>query len=319
MVDGLLQRLSDAPVAASTFAHRVDHLFYAMLAASAVVVLLLGILVVTFCVRYRHNRDVPRGARLPRKLEYVWTLVPLGIFLAFFFWGGSIYLSIQRVPDDALQIRAVAKQWMWKFYHGNGHREVNELHIPVDRPVQIVLSSEDVIHSFYVPRFRIKQDAVPGRYTDTWFVAERTGIYRLFCAEFCGTQHSQMRGIVHVMAADDYARWLESGGPRTGLAHAGEKLFHSMGCSGCHAPPSDIAAPRLYGLYGHPVALASGQVIIADEAYLRDSIMQPEKQVVAGFVPVMPSFANQIGEEELIKLIAYIKSLSDTEQSEESR
>ena len=196
---------------ATTFGHEVDALFYTMLGLSGLLVAVLIVLIVTFCVRFHRLRDTDRDRRPPGWLEYLWTAIPLAIFMGLFVWGATLFLDIGRVPADALEIRAVAKQWMWKFYHPNGRREINELHLPVDRPIRIVLSSEDVIHSFYVPGFRIKQDALPGRFTRTWFEVDRTGTYRLFCAEYCGTAHSRMRGTVRVLEQAEYGDWLAAG------------------------------------------------------------------------------------------------------------
>lgn len=306
--------MTDSPFEASTFAFKVDSLFYTLLGLSVVMLLALGILVVTFCVLYRHNRNAKRAkhTKYADKIEVFWILAPVIIFIGLFIWSGFLYVPLESPPDDAMEIHVVGKQWMWMFYHPNGRRELNELHVPVNQPVKLILSSDDVIHSFYVPAFRIKQDAVPGRYTQIWFNAVYRNHFRLFCAEYCGTDHSKMRGWIYTLNQDEYQQWLTSGDKETqSLVAQGKALFTAMGCSGCHAPTSDVHAPRLDGLYGSPVALQNGAVIVADEAYIRDSILLPDKQVVAGFSNIMPSFQGQVDETKLLKLISYIKSISN--------
>jgi cytochrome c oxidase subunit 2 len=198
---------------------------------------------------------------------------------------------------------------MWKIQHPEGNREINELHVPLGRIVKLTMTSQDVIHSFFLPAFRVKQDVVPGRYTTEWFKASRLGTYHLFCSEFCGTQHSAMGGRIIVMDPAAYEEWLVRGQPGSTLVQSGERLFRELGCSGCHVGPSIVRAPPLEGLFGMPVPLDNGQVVIADEAYLRDSILFPAKQIVGGYTNDMPSFQGRVSEEELLQLIAYIKSL----------
>ncbi|MDX1654696.1 MAG: cytochrome c oxidase subunit II [Candidatus Competibacteraceae bacterium] len=303
---------------ASANAPQVDTLFWALTAMSFLMVFTLGFLVFLFCVRFRFGVEIRRRPHAPRSkgriAEFSWTIIPVLIFLGLFVWAGQLYLEQEYPPDNALNIHVVAKQWMWKFQHPDGQREVDELHLPRGRPVRLVMTSQDVIHSFYVPSFRLKQDVVPGRYTSLWFVPTRTGRYRLFCAEFCGTSHSQMGGAVVVMEPEDYQSWLDRRNPGASLAAQGKSLFMSLGCSGCHAPGSTVRAPDLSGVFGRPVALSDGQVVIADESYIRDSILLPDRQVVAGFKPIMPSFQGQISEEAILKLIAYIQSLAVAER-----
>jgi len=226
-----------------------------------------------------------------------------------FTWGANIYYNMARVPADALEINVIGKQWMWKVQHQEGNREINELHVPIGRAVKLTLASEDVIHSFYLPAFRVKQDAVPGRYTTEWFEATRAGTYHLFCAEYCGTAHSRMIGRLVVMDPAEYEEWLSTGHPGDTLVKAGERLFRELGCSGCHMGSTQVRAPPLEGLYGKPVPLQSGEVVRADEKYIRDSILLPQSQVTAGYEPVMPSFQGHITEEQILELIAYIKTL----------
>ncbi|MCD6732798.1 MAG: cytochrome c oxidase subunit II [Burkholderiaceae bacterium] len=299
--------------AASTAGERADLLLLVLFVVCGAVALALAVLVVWFSIRYRSgskvDRDKPPSNN--RVLETAWTLTPLAIFLGFFAWAAWDYAQLSIVPPDALPIQVLGKQWMWKLDHRNGRREINELHVPLGRPVKLVLASEDAIHSFFVPAFRLKQDVVPGRYTVLWFRPTRLGEFRLFCAEFCGAEHSKMIGRVVVMQPADYARWLESGPRRPGLAARGFELYRSLGCSGCHDERSTVHAPRLRGLLGRVVHLQGGRSLVADENYVRDSILLPKKDVVAGFDPVMPSFAGQVGEEDLQALIEWVRSTGD--------
>jgi len=243
------------------------------------------------------------------KLEVTWTLIPLLLMMGLFAWGANLYFNIERAPSNALEINVVGKQWMWKIQHPEGNREINELHVPVGRVVKLTLASQDVIHSFFLPNFRIKQDVVPGRYTTEWFKATRTGAYHLFCSEFCGTQHSGMIGRIIVMTPAAYEEWLSRGQPGDTLAQSGERLFRELGCSGCHTGISVVRSPPLEGLFGKPVPLQSGEVVTADEGYIRDSILFPAKQITVGYTNAMPSFQGRVSEEELLELAAYIKSL----------
>jgi len=230
--------------------------------------------------------------------------------MVMFFWGARVFVTLRRPPDNALQVFAVAKQWMWKLQHLEGRREINQLHVPVGRAVKMTMTSEDVIHSFFVPAFRVKQDVLPGRYTTLWFEATKTGTYHLFCAEYCGTEHSAMIGQIIVMEPSEYQTWL-SGGPVTAsLASAGETLFTDLGCISCHRSDSGARGPQLVGLFGKRVQLQGGAMLVADENYLRESILDPQAKIVAGFQPIMPTFKGLVTEEQLMQLIAYIKSLA---------
>lgn len=302
------------PIEASTAAPQVDFLFYALLIFSFALGIFLTAMVVRYAVKYRRGSKADRSGTRRRHpvLEIAWTSVTAVVALGLFAWGAVLFLQRDNPPPDAIAIAGFGKQWMWKFEHDNGRREINELHIPLGRPIVVTLSSEDVIHSFFVPAFRIKQDAVPGRTTRVWFEATREGTYDLFCAEYCGTQHSEMRGRVIVQRQEDFVRWLAEGPTQLTLAAQGESLFRSLGCSGCHGPGGTVRAPPLEGIYNHPVALSDRRTVIADEAYLRDSILMPQKDVAAGYEPVMPSFDGLIAEDDLMKLIAYIKSLAPT-------
>ncbi len=302
---------------ASTHAVTVDHIFYLLLALSGATVMLVFGLILLFAVRYRRGSKAKRGpmpAILSREFEIGWTLATLLTFLFLFWWASSANLSSLAAPPHALEIHLVAKQWMWKTQHTNGAREINALHVPMNRPVHVLMSSQDVIHSFFVPAFRVKQDVVPGRDTDIWFQASKSGTFPLLCAEYCGTNHSMMRGKFVVMRPDDYARWLTQQPEGDDLAHEGAKLFVSQGCSGCHAASSNVHAPRLAGLYGRAVQLADGRTVTADDAYIRDSILQPKRDVVAGFEPIMPSFKGLLDDGEIQSLTAYIRSLQEEQK-----
>jgi cytochrome c oxidase subunit 2 len=260
-------------------------------------------------VRYRQGAQVTRGI-VTRKLgiELTWTLVPLAIFIAIFIWAALDFMKLYDPPANALPVYVVAKQWMWKLQHASGRREINELHVPLDQPVRLLMTSQDAIHSFYVPAFRLKQDVLPGRYTSLWFTATKLGEFDLFCAEYCGSQHSQMLGRIVVMRPAEYARWSASSTQSPSLAQYGFARFRELGCSGCHTAGSTVHAPSLRGLIGREVHLQDGRSLVADDNYIRDSILVPKKDVVAGFDPVMPSFAGQVSEEDIQALVAYIRS-----------
>ncbi len=301
--------IADPVAQASSVASRVDALFIALTVASGLLVLLLVALNLTFLIRYRRGSSAPRGPlRLKQwKLEAGWIAGTTVIFLGFFGWGAWLYLDMQRPPPDAEVIDVVGRQWMWDIRHPGGRREFNTLHVPLGRAIRLRMRSEDVIHSFYVPSFRVKQDLVPGKTVSLWFEPTRTGVFHLFCAEYCGTQHSGMVGQVVVQPPEDHAAWLASGTPDDTAADRGRRLLLHHGCSGCHAAGSVVHAPPLEGLAGKLVPLASGGFARADEAYLRDSILLPKRDVVAGYEPIMPSFQGQLSEGELNALITYLK------------
>jgi len=300
------------PEQASNFAVEVDYLYFFL--TGVTVVFTLGIFAAVFylALRYRRRSDteIPSSTHTGLVLEIVWSVIPFGITMVMFGWGASIFFKESRPPDDASQIYVVGKQWMWKLQHPEGQREINELHIPVGRPVKFTMTSEDVIHSFFIPAFRTKQDVVPGRYSTVWLTPTKVGKYHLFCAEYCGTKHSGMIGWVYVMEPNDYQAWLNGGASMGSMAEKGGKLFDDLACSNCHKQDGSGRCPSLVGLFGKHVQLASGQVITADEAYLRESILQPDAKVVAGFQPLMPTFQGLVTEEGVVQLIEYIKSLS---------
>ena len=242
-------------------------------------------------------------------LEILWSVVPFLITLVMFTWGSSLYIANQRVPDAAAEINVVGRQWMWKIQHPNGRREINELHLPLGQAVRLRLASQDVIHSFYIPAFRLKQDVVPGRYSSMWFQPARTGEYHLFCAEYCGTYHSGMIGRVVVMEPEDFERWL-GGTSGESPVEAGEKLFSDFDCANCHAAGSQQRCPQLGGLFGTDVTLQDGRKVKFDEAYMRESIINPNAKIVRGYAPLMPTYRGQLSEEQILDLIAYVRSLT---------
>lgn len=301
------------PESASAQAVRTDDIYYLLLGISAVIILVVSALVIGFSIRYRRGSKAKRGAMpafFSREFEIGWTSATLILALFLFWWAASSQLSGLLAPKGSLEIHVVAKQWMWKTQHSNGASEINELHAPIDTPVRLVMTSQDVIHSFFVPAFRMKQDVVPGRYTETWFNATKLGVFQLFCAEYCGTDHSRMLGKIVVMSKEDYGRWLSAQPQGDNLANEGAVIFEARGCSGCHAESSKVHAPKLRGIYGRPVQLAGGKSVIADDAYLRNSMLMPKRDIVAGYEPIMPSYKGILDDGEIQSLTAYIRSLS---------
>jgi cytochrome c oxidase subunit 2 len=305
------------PERASTNADRVDLVFLAELAVVLFFTFFICFLILFFAIRYRRGTKVDRSnpPRSSHVIEAIWIGIPLLISLGMFFAGAIVFFDLYGPPRDAFRIDVVGKQWMWKLQHPEGKREINELHVPVGRAVVLRMISEDVIHSFYVPDFRVKQDVLPGRYTSLWFRATKPGRYHLFCAEYCGTEHSKMVGWVEVMEPSDYERWLSQGmQDAPSMARQGRELFVQHHCAGCHGDSATVKAPRLEGVYGRPVPIMQGKgreprFVIADDRYIRDSILLPDSQVVAGYEPVMPSFAGRIGEDDLLKILEYIRSI----------
>jgi cytochrome c oxidase subunit 2 len=303
---------------ASTAAAESDALFLALLLISVAVLALVFGLIWTYVIRYRAGSPVDRGEISQKSwiFEISWTVATLLVFFGLFIWGADAYVRINRAPADAMKIWVVGKQWMWKVEHPGGQREINALHVPTGRPVQLLMTSEDVIHDFAVPAFRIKHDVLPGRYESLWFTADRPGTYHLFCTQFCGSDHSLMQGEIVVLSPPDYDKWLAITPSGGSLANEGQALFTRDGCAGCHLGNSSVRAPRLDGVYGSPVPLADGRIVIADDQYIRDCILLPKTQPVAGYAPLMPSFAGQIDEEDLVKIVAYIKSLAAAGQQD---
>jgi len=301
------------PKAASTTAVQTDELYFMLLGFSAFILALVFLPMIVFLFKYRRGKKANRiDPHLPEmKIEIAWTVIPFFISFGFFALGARAYFIEEVPPADTLEINVVGKQWMWKVQHQEGNREINELHLPVGRAVKLTLASEDVIHSFFVPAFRIKQDVVPGRFTTEWFEPTQIGAYHFYCSEYCGTDHSKMQGTVFVMSPAEYQDWLARGQPRNTLAQSGENLFRQLGCSGCHVGNSKIHSPPLEGLYDKLAPLSDGTFARADDKYIRDSILLPNSQIAAGYQPLMPTFQGHISEDELLQLIAYIKSIGN--------
>jgi cytochrome c oxidase subunit 2 len=302
------------PEQASTGASRVDVLFLLELGIVCFFATLISVLILWMVVRYRRTSVVDRSSPPLSSfgLEAAWIGIPLALSLVMFVWGTVVYFELYEPPADAFEVSVVGKQWMWHLQHPEGRAEINELHVPRGRPVKLIMTSQDVIHSFYVPAFRVKQDVLPGRYTSLWFRPTLVGRHHLFCAEYCGTNHSRMTGWVVVMEPADYERWLSEGGAGPSLAEEGERLFVAHHCAGCHRGSQIVRAPGLEGVFGRPVPIQAGKdarFVLADERYLRDSILLPKEEVVAGYEPVMPSYQGQISEADLLKILAYIKSI----------
>ncbi len=302
------------PERASSMAAQTDYLFYALCGLTLVMLAVVFVPLFFFLYHYRSGNPADRTPNNFQtwKIELVWSVIPLGIVMGVFFWSAGLYVRLKTPPPDAdtLQINVIGKQWMWNLQHPEGKRELNELHVPLGRTVRLMMTSQDVIHDFYVPAFRTKQDVVPGRYTEQWFKATKTGSFHLFCSKLCGMGHAEMVGYVTVLTPSDYAHWLNAGTPQTSLVASGEHLYRSLGCSGCHGEHALVRAPSLAGLYGHPVPLDTGEIVTADDRYIHDSIVLPQRQIVASYAAVMPSYQGQISEEEIFQLVQYIKSLA---------
>ena len=299
------------PEGASNFAESVDVLFGFVLITCLFFAVLVTLLTIYAAFRYRRTSPNQVGADIHGNLvlEVGWTVIPLIISLGMFAWGAVVYVNYRTAPKDTLDIYVIGKQWMWRLEQPNGKREINELHVPTGRNVKMIMTSQDVIHSFFIPAFRIKQDVLPGRYTVAWFRATKPGTYHLFCAEYCGTMHSGMVGDVVVMEPKDYEAWMGGGGNQP-LALTGEKLFSELGCVTCHRTDTQGRGPNLVGIFGKPVLLEDGRTITADENYIRESILQPAAKIVNGYKPIRPTFQGQISDEQLNALVAYVKSLS---------
>ncbi len=303
------------PELASTFAWQVDALYFLLVALSVLFTAGVTGAIVVFAIKYRRRSDDerPKPVHGSIPLELAWSIVPLVMSLGVFTLGADVYFRLYRMPGDGIDVYAIGKQWMWKIQHPQGKREINELHVPIGVPVRMTLTSEDVIHAFSVPAFRTKRDVVPGRYTTMWFEATKLGEYHLFCAEYCGTQHSTMVGKVVVMEPDAYQNWLSGGVGGETMAEAGERQFQQLGCHTCHKAESIGRGPTLVGVFGNPVQLESGETVVADESYIRESVLNPQTKIVNGYKPIMPTFQGQISEETLLQIITYIKSLSESE------
>jgi cytochrome c oxidase subunit II len=301
------------PEQASAQAAQVDGLYFFLVAVTAFFSLLIATVLLITAIYHRRKHEDEVGVQIHGSLalELLWTVIPFFITMVMFTWGARVFFDIYRPPAGAMEVYIVGKQWMWKAQHMDGMREINELHVPVGRPVKLTMGSEDVLHSFYIPAFRVKADVIPGRYNALWFTATKPGRYHLFCAEYCGTRHSGMIGWVYAMEPADFQAWLGGGSSSDSPAVAGEKLFSDLVCISCHRDDSQAKGPQLKGLFGHAVQLQGGATVVADEAYIRESIVNPQAKIVNGFPPIMPTFQGMVSEEQLLQLIAYVRSLGE--------
>jgi cytochrome c oxidase subunit II len=298
------------PAEASTISPYTDALYFFLLLMTIVGLILVGALIFGFSIRYRREKS-PVATQIEGStlLEATWTIIPLAIFLVTFVWGALLYFRIYDPPADAMNIYVVGKQWMWKAEHPGGQHEINALHVPTGRPVQLTMISQDVFHSFSIPDFRVKREVIPGRYTTVWFNATTPGTYHIFCTQYCGTQHSGMIGEVTVLSPDDYKKWTEQSTSGMSLAQNGERLFASMGCNACHSGNAAARGPNLAGVYNSKLTLTNGSQVLVNDAYLRDAILNPSQHITAGYSPIMPTYQGQISEDGLIDLVEYIKNL----------
>lgn len=299
------------PPEASALAPYMDALYFFLILISLVGIVIVSILVFGFSFLYRRERH-PEAVQIEGStiLEATWTIIPLGLFMIVFVWGALLYFRVYNPPPNAMNIYIVGKQWMWKAEHPGGQHEINALHIPINKPIQLTMISQDVFHSFSIPAFRIKREVIPGRYTTVWFEATKAGTYHLFCTQYCGTAHSAMIGEIVAMQPEEYQAWTQTSTSGNSLAQNGERLFASLSCNACHSGAANARGPNLANVYGSKLQLTNGSSITVDEAYLRDSILNPSAHVTSGYAPIMPTYQGQISEEGLIDLVEYIKSLS---------
>jgi cytochrome c oxidase subunit II len=305
------------PESASSFSWKVDALYFYLSGITLFFSLLIGSVLIFFVIRYRRRTpyEIPRPIAGSHKLETVWTVIPFIIAMTIFGWGARVYFDQYKPPTNAIEIYVVGKQWMWKIQHATGQREINQLHVPVGRKIKLIMTSEDVIHDFFVPAFRTKADVVPGRYTTMWFEPTTPGTYHLFCAEYCGMNHSGMVGSVIVMEPREFDNWLSGNVGSTTPAAAGQQLYQTLGCASCHGANGEGGrGPTLAGVFGRTATLQSGETITVDEKYIRESILNPQAQLVVGFGPIMPTFQGQVSEDQVMQLVAFIKSLHVTGQ-----
>src|SRR6201991_2759555 len=299
------------PPEASAIAPYMDAFYFFLVLISLVGLVLVGLMVGAFSIMFRKEKN-PHATHIEGStlLEATWTIIPLALFMVTFVWGALLYFRIYNPPTNAMNIYIVGKQWMWKAEHPGGQHEINALHIPVDRDVQLTMISQDVFHSFSIPAFRVKREVIPGRYSTVWFRATQPGTYHLFCTQYCGTLHSSMIGDIVVMQPDDYRKWLAGSTSGQSLAQNGERLFASLGCVSCHSSSPNAHGPNLAGVFGSHLQLKNGQFVTVDDAFLRDTILNPTMHEVAGFAPIMPTYQGQVSEEGLIDLVEYIKNLN---------
>jgi cytochrome c oxidase subunit 2 len=305
------------PPAASSIAGQIDQLYYLLTVITLFFTILIFSIIFYFMVKYRRRSkdEKPANVHAPLVLELAWTIIPSLICVVIFVWSSSLYIRAYHPPANASEVFVIGKQWMWHLQHAEGPREINELHVPVGVPVKLTMTSQDVIHGFYVPAFRVKKDVLPGRYTSMWFEATEPGTYHLFCTEFCGTDHTEMIGWVYVMKPKDYAAWLASGERSESMAQQGERIFNHYTCNYCHMPDGSGRGPSLVGIFGKPEKLASGEMPVVDEDLIRHALLEPNSVQVAGYAPIMPTFKGQFTEEQILQLIAYVKSLGSQERA----
>ncbi|MBX3243782.1 MAG: cytochrome c oxidase subunit II [Acidobacteria bacterium] len=301
------------PEQASSFAWQVDYLYFYLILVSVGFTIPIVAAIFFFIVKYREREKfaTPDEIHGSMVLETVWSIIPFVISMTIFLGGAVVYYTQYRMPEDAMNVYVVGKQWMWKIQHETGQREINELHVPVGRKVKLTMTTEDVLHDFSIPAFRTKADVVPGRFTYLWFEATKPGKYHLYCAEYCGLNHSGMVGYVYVMEQKDYENWLQGNVTGQTPIEQGRDLFENkLGCASCHTGGQQQRGAKLEGIYGKEVSLVGGQKVLVNDEYLRNSILNPGAQVVEGYQPIMPTFKGQVTEEQLLSLVAYIKSLS---------
>jgi len=317
LVAGLQAPVPIRPTAASTIAEGVDRLHFTLTGITLFFTVLIFSTIFFFMIKYRRRSEdeVPPEIDKNVPLEILWTAIPTLICVVIFFWATSLYIQNARPPDASTEVFVVGKQWMWHLQHTEGVREINELHVPLGVPIKLTMTSEDVIHDFYIPAFRVKKDVLPGRYTSLWFQATKTGTYHIFCGQYCGTNHADMIGWVYVMEPSEYAAWLSGGSTHESMAQAGERLFTQLGCTTCHVADNTGRGPSLVGVYGKPEKLRSGEMRLVDEALIRQAIVFPNSVILPNYPPVMPTFQGQINEEQVLQLIAYVKSLGTQERT----
>jgi cytochrome c oxidase subunit II len=304
------------PDSASTLSWKVDAIYFYLSGVTLFFTLLISAVLIFFVIRYRRRSpfEIPRPIAGSHKLETLWTIIPFIISMTIFGWAAQVYFEQYNPPENAVEIYVTGKQWMWKIQHSTGQREINELHVPVGRKIKLIMTTEDVIHDFFVPAFRMKADVVPGKYTTQWFEATKPGSYHLFCAEYCGMNHSGMIGKVVVMESREFDNWLSGNTGSTTPAAAGQQLYQTLGCASCHGANGEGGrGPVLAGVFGKQTTLTTKQTVLIDEGYLRESILNPQVKLVDGFGPIMPTFQGQVSEDQLMQLIAFIKSLRGTE------
>jgi len=307
------------PREASTIAPYADALYFFLLTITVIGLVLVGTLIFGFSIRYRKEKHpVAEQIEGSTLLEATWTIIPLALFLICFVWGAILYFRIYNPPTNAMNVYIVGKQWMWKAEHPGGQHEINALHVPTGRPVQLTMISQDVFHSFSIPDFRVKREVIPGRYSTVWFQATTPGTYHIFCTQYCGTNHSAMIGEVTVMDPKDYQKWTQESTSGMSLAQNGERLFASMGCNACHNGSATARGPNLANVYGSKLQLTNGSQVLVNDAYLRDAILNPSEHITAGYAPIMPTYQGQISEDGLINLVEFIKTLHSNYRIQET-